>query len=70
MRFDVMVGLANMDGIATQVRDLLGEAAETHHRVYRIVDGNDPDCRVKKFSPLLAVQVEFEVTESANASRR
>ena len=38
-----MVGAENMDGIATQVRDLLGEAAETHHRVYRIVDGNDPD---------------------------
>ena len=38
-----MVGAENMDGIATQVRDLLGEAAETHHRFYRIVDGNDPD---------------------------
>lgn len=23
--------------------DLLHEAAETHHRVYRIVDGDDPD---------------------------
>jgi hypothetical protein len=27
----------------TTVRDLLHEVAETHHRVYRIVDGEDPD---------------------------
>jgi hypothetical protein len=27
----------------TQVRDLLHEAAETHHVVYRITDGDDPD---------------------------
>lgn len=26
-----------------QVARLLHEAAETHHRVYRIVDGDDPD---------------------------
>ena len=32
-----------MDDTATRVRDLLTEAAETHHRVYRIVDGNDSD---------------------------
>ena len=25
------------------IADLLREAAETHHRVYRIVDGEDPD---------------------------
>jgi hypothetical protein len=25
------------------VADLLHEAAETHHRVYRITDGDDPD---------------------------
>ncbi|MBA3844375.1 MAG: hypothetical protein H0X39_17465 [Actinobacteria bacterium] len=25
------------------IRDLLHEAAETHHLVYRIVDGDDPD---------------------------
>jgi len=25
------------------IADLLHEAAETHHRVYRIVDGEDPD---------------------------
>ncbi len=25
------------------IRALLTEASETHHRVYRIVDGNDPD---------------------------
>ena len=30
---------ANVDAIEA----LLSEAAETHHRVYRIVDGNDPD---------------------------
>jgi hypothetical protein len=29
--------------IATRVSDLLGEAAETHHRVYRILDGADED---------------------------
>jgi hypothetical protein len=27
----------------TAVADLLHEAAETHHIVYRIVDGDDPD---------------------------
>jgi hypothetical protein len=26
-----------------QVASLLGEAAELHHKVYRIVDGDDPD---------------------------
>jgi hypothetical protein len=28
---------------ASAVADLLHEAAETHHVVYRIVDGDDPD---------------------------
>jgi hypothetical protein len=28
---------------AERVADLLREAAETHHRVYRITDGEDPD---------------------------
>lgn len=28
---------------AKVIADLLHEAAETHHRVYRIVDGEDPD---------------------------
>jgi hypothetical protein len=28
---------------AEQVAALLHEAGETHHRVYRIVDGDDPD---------------------------
>ena len=28
---------------AVTVADLLREAAETHHRVYRITDGTDPD---------------------------
>jgi hypothetical protein len=28
---------------AQRVADLLHEAAETHHVVYRIVDGDDPD---------------------------
>jgi hypothetical protein len=27
----------------TAIADLLHEAGETHHRVYRIVDGDDPD---------------------------
>jgi len=27
----------------TTIPDLLHEAGETHHRVYRIVDGDDPD---------------------------
>jgi hypothetical protein len=26
-----------------ELGDLLHEAAETHHRVYRITDGDDPD---------------------------
>jgi hypothetical protein len=29
--------------LATRVSELLHEAAETHHRVYRIVDGADAD---------------------------
>jgi hypothetical protein len=32
-----------MDDRAAKVRDLLHEAAETHHRVYRITDGADDD---------------------------
>lgn len=32
-----------MDERVAKVRDLLHEAGETHHRVYRIVDGDDPD---------------------------
>ncbi len=32
---------ANLD--VTAIAPLLHEAAETHHRVYRIVDGEDPD---------------------------
>ena len=27
----------------TAIADLLHEAGETHHRIYRIVDGDDPD---------------------------
>jgi hypothetical protein len=29
--------------VSAKVSDLLHEAAETHHVVYRIVDGDDPD---------------------------
>ncbi|MET0764011.1 MAG: hypothetical protein ABWY29_04040 [Blastococcus sp.] len=29
--------------MADRIADLLHEAAETHHRVYRISDGEDPD---------------------------
>ena len=32
-----------MTDTAEQVADLLHEASETHHVVYRIVDGDDPD---------------------------
>ena len=32
-----------MDAQTTRVAELLHEAAETHHRVYRIADGNDDD---------------------------
>ena len=39
-----MVGSQHMDDDAeARIRELLTEAAETHHRVYRIVDGDDPD---------------------------
>lgn len=38
-----MVGSQHMDAAEARIRELLTEAAETHHRVYRIVDGNDPD---------------------------
>ena len=32
-----------MTGTAAQIAELLHEAAETHHVVYRIRDGEDPD---------------------------
>lgn len=32
-----------MDDLVRQVRDLLHEAADLHHRVYRITDGADED---------------------------
>ena len=32
-----------MDDSAARVAALLHEAGETHHLVYRIVDGDDPD---------------------------
>jgi hypothetical protein len=32
-----------MNSVTTRVSDLLHEAGETHHQVYRIVDGDDPD---------------------------
>jgi hypothetical protein len=32
-----------MDDRVARVSELLQEAGETHHRVYRIVDGDDPD---------------------------
>ncbi len=32
-----------MDKRAGQISDLLHEAAETHHTVYRSTDGDDPD---------------------------
>ena len=33
----------NAPGTTAEIADLLHEAAETHHNVYRIVDGDDPD---------------------------
>jgi hypothetical protein len=35
--------LNGMNSTAEKVSELLHEAGETHHRVYRIVDGDDPD---------------------------
>ncbi|HEY2603183.1 MAG TPA: hypothetical protein VGI67_16620 [Thermoleophilaceae bacterium] len=32
-----------MNDTAGKISELLHEAAETHHTVYRIVDGDDPD---------------------------
>jgi hypothetical protein len=32
-----------MDDRAQRVAAILGEAAQTHHQVYRIMDGQDPD---------------------------
>jgi hypothetical protein len=32
-----------VEGSSVSVSELLHEAGETHHRVYRIVDGTDPD---------------------------
>ena len=32
-----------MESTSKELSDLLHEAAETHHIVYRIVDGEDPD---------------------------
>jgi hypothetical protein len=32
-----------MDDVIARVAALLDEAGETHHTVYRIVDGDDPD---------------------------
>ena len=32
-----------MDDVPRQISDLLHEAGETHHRVFRIVDGADDD---------------------------
>jgi hypothetical protein len=32
-----------MEDWVAKISGLLSEAAETHHRVYRIVDGDDPD---------------------------
>lgn len=35
--------LVSVDETVARVSELLSEAAETHHLVYRIVDGDDPD---------------------------
>ena len=61
-----------MDQRSTAVAELLHEAGETHHRVYGIVDGNDPDwatwyadwlVNLSKLSELLgAMPVRSELT--------
>ena len=38
-----MITLARMDDPIAAIAALLHEAGETHHIVYRIVDGEDPD---------------------------
>jgi hypothetical protein len=38
-----LTGDERVDERTAKVRDLLHEAAETHHRVYRIADGADDD---------------------------
>lgn len=35
--------MANRDGTLAQLAELLHTAAETHHIVYRITNGDDPD---------------------------
>ena len=35
--------MTTVDDRSASVAELLHEAGETHHRVYRIVDGDDPD---------------------------
>jgi len=35
---------ADVDDRESRIAELLHEAGETHHTVYRIVDGDDPDC--------------------------
>ena len=37
------MGAAGVGGAEERIAALLHEAAETHHVVYRIVDGDDPD---------------------------
>jgi hypothetical protein len=34
---------SGMSSVSERIAALLGEAAQTHHRVYRITDGDDPD---------------------------
>jgi hypothetical protein len=36
-------GVSEMDDRVAKISELLHEAGETHHVVYRIVDGDDPD---------------------------
>jgi hypothetical protein len=42
-KVEAFVALQHMEDPITRIRVLLAEAAATHHRVYRIVDGNDAD---------------------------
>jgi hypothetical protein len=38
-----LTGLLGMNATTRKIAELLHEAGETHHVVYRIVDGDDPD---------------------------
>jgi hypothetical protein len=38
-----VAGSGDFEAVQSRIAELLHEAAETHHAVYRIVEGDDPD---------------------------